>query len=158
MPCSCLYQGWSIITHLTDSNGIYNLKTGYNMWTGQEIRQPVRLTYPQDTVVQVIGQFKSNVWIINPDYTPSIQDPIAERLHPGEIPSKPRIQWPKSNQRTTWSNVYQEHSLIVTNHLRGPISQQNRSFCKVVHEVCLVWFGVATSRGDMKELNRPNRR
>ena len=35
---------------------------------------------------------------MNQEYPHSIQEPIAERQHTGDIPSKTRIHWPKGNQ------------------------------------------------------------
>ena len=39
--------------------------------------------------------------IMNQDHLTVFQEPIAERQRPGDIPSKPRIQWPKGNQIAT---------------------------------------------------------
>ena len=47
------------------------------------------------------GECKSNDGLMNQEYSHSVQEPIGERQHPGGIPNKPRIQWPKSNQIAT---------------------------------------------------------
>lgn len=91
------------------------------------------------------------------DSVHSVQDPIAECQHSGEIPSKPKSSGPKAI-RDTWWNLYQELSLVLIKHLKGPISQQIRSCWRVVHDACFEWLGVATSSGDRKEEKWPNRR
>ena len=88
---------------------------------------------------------------MNLDYTHSVQEPIAERQCPGEIQSKPRIQLPKGNQEATWSNLDQELPFLLKTRLRGPISQQTSLFCRIVHELCLDWFGAVAERGDREE-------
>ena len=67
-------------------------------------------------------------------------------------PSRPRIQWPKGKQKVTPSYLDQDFSLILANHLKGPTSQQIRSFYSVVN---MTW-GVATRKGD-KVGKFPNR-
>ena len=101
---------------------------------------------------------KSNNGNMNQDNTHSIQDPIADQQQPGDIPSRPRIQWPKGNQRAIWSNLDQELTLILTNHLKGSVSQQLKSFCGVVYETCLEKFGEMSARRDDTIEKRPNRR
>ena len=87
---------------------------------------------------------------MNQEHPHSVQEPIAERQRPGDIPSKPRIQWLKSNQIATWTNFDQELSLLLTTHLKGPIDQQMISFCRVIYDVCLEWFGAVTHKKKIK--------
>ena len=50
---------------------------------------------------------------------------------------------------------------LLTIHLKGPIDHQLSSFCRVIYDVCLEWFGAATDKKDKKDKtdgNRPNRR
>ena len=50
------------------------------------------------------GECKSNDGLMNEEYPHSVQEPIAERQRPGDIPCKPRILSPKGNQVATWTN------------------------------------------------------
>ena len=52
-----------------------------------------------------IGKCKSNDWLMNQEHPHSVQKPIAKRQRHGDIPSEPKIQWPKSNQIATWTNL-----------------------------------------------------
>ena len=104
------------------------------------------------------GECKSNDGLINQEKPHSIQEPIAEQPGPRDIPSKPRIQWPKGNQTTTWTNLDQELSFLLTTHLKGPIDHQLSSFCRVIHDVFLEWFGAVTNKKDKTERKRPNSR
>ena len=72
--------------------------------------------------------------------------PIAERQRPEDIPSKPRIQWPKGNQTATWTNLDQELSFLLTTHLKGPIDHHLSSICRVMYDVCLEWFDAVTDK------------
>ena len=74
------------------------------------------------------------------------------------IPHKPRIQWPKGNQIATLTNLDQELSFLLNTHLKGPIDHQLSSFCRVIYDVCLEWFGAVTNKKDKTEGKRPNRR
>ena len=51
------------------------------------------------------GECKSNDGLMNQEHPHNIQEPIAEQQRPGDITSKPRIQWPKGNQIATWTNL-----------------------------------------------------
>ena len=103
------------------------------------------------------GEYRSNDGLMNQEYPHSVQEPIAERQCPGDIPSKPRIQWPKGNQKATRINLNQELSFLLTTHLKGPIDQQVTSFCRVIYDVCLEWFGEVTHKKEKNEGKRPNR-
>ena len=70
-----------------------------------------------------IGECKSIDGFMNLDFTHSVQDSIIEWQHPGEILSKPRIQWPKGNQKAIWTNLDQELSFTLTTNLKGPNRQ-----------------------------------
>ena len=85
---------------------------------------------------------------MNQEYLHSVQEPIAEHQRPRDIPSKPRIQWPKGNQTATLANL---------DHLKGPIDQQITSFCRVIYDVCLERFGAVMHKKDKTEGKRPNR-
>ena len=95
---------------------------------------------------------------MNQEYPHSVQGPIVKRQRPGDIPNKPRIQWPKGNQTATWTNLDQELSFLLTTHLKSPIDHQLSSFCRVIYDVCLEWFGAVTDKKDKTEGKRPNRR
>lgn len=79
--------------------------------------------------------------IFNYDTCLYFQEAIAGAKLSGEITSKPRIQCRKGNQRAT---------LILTNHLKGPISKGIRSFCRAVYEAYHEWLSVANASGDRK--------
>ena len=64
---------------------------------------------------------------------------------------------PKGNQTATWTNLDQL-SFLLTTHLKGPIDQQITSFCRVIYDVCLQWFGAVLHKKDKTEGKRPNRR
>ena len=85
---------------------------------------------------------------MNQEYPHSVQEPLAEHECPGDIPSKPRIQWPKGNQTATWTNLDQELCLLLITHLKGPFDQQMKSFCRVIYDVCLEWFGTVMHKKD----------
>ena len=68
-----------------------------------------------------IRKCKSNDEFMNLDYTQSIQELIVEQQHPGEILSKPRIQWLKGNQKAFWTNLDQELLFTLTTNFKGPI-------------------------------------
>ena len=67
------------------------------------------------------GECKSNDGPMNQDYPHSIHERIAKRQRPGDIPSKPRIHWPKGNQITTWTNLDQELSFYSPPILRASL-------------------------------------
>ena len=67
------------------------------------------------------GECKSNDGLLNQDYPHSIHGPIAERQRPGDIPNKPRIQWPKGNQIATRTNLHQEPYFYSLPILRAPL-------------------------------------
>ena len=92
------------------------------------------------------GECKSNDGLMNQEYPHSVQGPIVERQCPGDIPRKPRIQWPKGNQTAIWKNLDHELSFLLTTHLKGPIDHQLSSFCRVIYDVCLEWFGAVTDK------------
>ena len=100
----------------------------------------------------------SNDGLMNQEHPHSVQDPIAERQRPGDIPSQPKIQWPKSNQIATGTNLDQELSFLITTHLKGPIDKQMTYFCRIRYDVCLEQFGIETHKKDKIEEKRPNRR
>ena len=104
------------------------------------------------------GECKSNDVLMNQEHPLSVQEPIAELQRPGDFPSKPRIQWPKGNQVATWTNLDQELSFLLTTHLKSPIDQQMISFCSIIYDVCLEWFGGVTHKKDKTEGKRPKRR
>ena len=93
-----------------------------------------------------------NDGLMNQEYPHSIQEPIIEQQHPEDIPSKP-----KGNQTATWTNLDQELSFLLTTHLKGPIDHQLSSFCRVIYDVCLEWFGAVTDKKDKTKRKRPNR-
>ena len=95
---------------------------------------------------------------MNQEYPNSVHVPIAEQQCPGGIPSKPRIQWLNGNQIATWKNLDQELSFLLTTYLEVPIDQQMRSFCRIIYDVYLEWFGAVTHKKDKTEERRPNRR
>ena len=88
---------------------------------------------------------------MNQEHPHSVPEAIAERQQPGDIPSKPRIQWPKGNQIATWTNLGQELSFFLTTHLKGPIDQQIASYCRIIYDICLEWFGVVMHKKDKTE-------
>ena len=47
------------------------------------------------------GECKSNDGLMNQDHPHGVQEPIAERQRPEDIPSKPRIHCLKGNQIAT---------------------------------------------------------
>ena len=94
------------------------------------------------------GVCKSNDGLMNQEYPHSVQGPIVKRQRPGDIPHKPRIQGPKGNQTATWTNLDQELSFLLNTHLKGPIDHQLSSFCRVIYDVCLEWFGAVTNKKD----------
>ena len=94
---------------------------------------------------------------MNQEYPHSVQEPIAERQRPGDIPSKPRIQWPKGNPTATRTNLDQELSILLTIHLKDPIDQQITFFCRIIYDVCLEWFGAVMHKKDKTKGKRPNR-
>lgn len=85
--------------------------------------------------------------IFNYDILLCFKEAIAGPKLTGEITSKPSIQCPQGNQLAT---------LILTNHLKGPIGQHIRAFWRVLYEVYLEWLSVANAKGDRKENKRPN--
>ena len=104
------------------------------------------------------GECKSNDGLMTQEYPHCVQELIAERQRPVDITSKPRIQCPKGNQTVTRINLNQELSFLLTTHLEGPIYLQMSSFCRVIYDVCLEWFGAVTHKKDKTEGKRPNRR
>ena len=100
-----------------------------------------------------IGECKSNDGLMNQEHPHNVQEPITERQRPGDIPSKPRIQWPKGNHIIKWTNLDQELSFLLTTHLKGPIGQQMTSFCRIIYDACLEWFGAVTHKKDKTEYN-----
>ena len=104
-----------------------------------------------------IGECKSNDGLMNQEHSHSVQEPIAERQCPGDISSQPRIQWPKGKQITTWTNLDQGFSFLLTTNLKGPIDQQMTSFCRIIYDVCLDCFGAVTLKKDKTEEKQPNR-
>ena len=67
------------------------------------------------------GEYKSNDGLMNQEYPHSVQEPIAEGQRPWDIPSKPRILWPKGNLIATWTNLDQELSFCSPPILRAPL-------------------------------------
>ena len=94
---------------------------------------------------------------MNQEYPHSIQEPIAGQQCPGDIPSKPRIQWPKCNQTASWTNLDQELSFLLTIHLKCPIDHQLSTSCRVIYDICLEWFGAVTDKKDKTKGKRPKR-
>ena len=66
----------------------------------------------------LIGECKSNDGVMTLNCTWSVQDPILEQQHLGAILSKASIQWPKGNQKTIWTNLEQDLSLILTTNFK----------------------------------------
>ena len=100
----CCQEGEYII-HLTEwriNNVEMNLATTYNCSRHFNSTREL-LIYKVCWCKQCnqIEECKLNDGMTNPDYIQSVQDPIAYRLHPSEIPSQQRIQWPKCKQRAT---------------------------------------------------------
>ena len=87
------------------------------------------------------GEYKSNDGVMNLDDTHSVQDPSVEWQCPREILSQPRIQQPKSNKKSIWTNLDWELKFILTINLKGLIGQQIVFFCKIIWR--LLWFGLA---------------
>lgn len=102
-------------------------------------------------------EYKSTDGTTNQDYTHSVQDSIVEHQPPGDIPSKPKIQWPKGNQKAVWSNLDEELSFLLSVHLKGPIEKQMGIFCKITYDVCYDRFGIVSGEGKNVE-KKPNRR
>ncbi len=50
-----------------------------------------------------------------------------------------------------WTNLDQELSFLLNTHLKGPIDHQLSSFCRVIYDVCLEWFGAVTNKKDITE-------
>ena len=129
------------------------------IWTRlQLVSAAVNLTACEGYESTRHGECKSNDGLMNQEYPHSIQEPIVELQRPGDIPSKPRIQWPKGNQTATWTNLDQELSFWLTTHLKGPIDHQLSSFCRIIYDVCLELSGAVTDKKDKTEGKRPNRR
>ena len=102
-------------------------------------------------------EYKLNDGLMNQEYPHSVQGPIVKRQCPGDIPHKPRIQWPKGSQTATWTNLDQELSFLLTTHLEGPIDHQLSSFCRVIYDVCLEWFDAVMDKKDKTKRKWPNR-
>ena len=67
------------------------------------------------------GECKSNDGLMNQEYPHSVLGPIGEHQRPGDIPSKPRIYWPKGNQIATWTNLDPELYFCSPPILRAPL-------------------------------------
>ena len=104
------------------------------------------------------AECKSNDGLMNQEHPHNVQEPIAERHHPGDFPSKLSIQWPKGNQIATCTNLDQEFSFLLTTHIKGPIDKQMTSSCRIIYDVLLEWFGAVKHKKDKTEEKRPNRR
>ena len=46
---------------------------------------------------------------------------------------------------------------LLTAHLKGPIDQQMTSFCRIIYDVCLEWFGAVTHKKDKTKKKQSNR-
>ena len=71
---------------------------------------------------------------MNLDNTKSIHHSIVDPERPGEILNKPRMQWPKGNQKAIWTNLDQELTFTLTKNLKILIRQQTiflNSFVKL---------------------------
>ena len=97
------------ITHHTCSNGNkldMNLDTTcdcgreFNSLRGLRIRKACWCKQRNSPT----GECKSNDGLMNQEYPHSVQGLIVEQQRPGDIPRKPRIQWPKGNHTASWTN------------------------------------------------------
>ena len=150
------------ITHHTYSNG--NDLDMYPATTcdcGREFHSLRRLRIHKARLSKRLnspnGECKSNDGLMNQEHPYSVQEPLAEWQRPGDIPNKPRIQWPKGNQIATWTNLDQELSFLLTTHLKGLIDKQMTSFYRIIYDVCLEWFRALMNKKDKTEEKRPNR-
>ena len=79
-------------------------------------------------------------------------------MQPGAFPSKARIQWPRGNQSSTWTNLDQELSTTLAVRLKGSTVKQLGSFCEIAYDMCLERFGEEESRKKSEIIQQPNRR
>ena len=103
---------------------------------------------------------KANDGNSNPDNYHSVPEPIAAPPPPppGDVPTKARVQWPRGNKSSIWTELDRELSIVLTSRLKGSTAKQLSSFCEVAYEVCLEKFGEEVKRKQGEQIQQPNRR
>lgn len=129
------------ITHVTDSNNDMDLKLTTMCVCDRKFDSLRCLCILLENVNRMMGLW---TWI-----TPTIF-----RIPLLSVSTLEKFQ---ASQESSGPKTIRELILINTYHLKGPIIQQIRSFCWVLHKVCLEWFGVVTAKGDRKKEKWPNR-
>lgn len=84
--------------------------------------------------------------------------PLLSRCNLELFQAKARIEWPRGNQSSTWTNLDQELSTTLTVRLKGYTVKQLSLFCEIAYDMCLERFGEEEGRTKSEFIQQPNRR